>query len=183
MADAQAFEKDPLEGFLDSGLPTALSAELRQAVLVRTTRLLRRRRRLKRAGYVIVMVACYLLGLGTMQLWTGTPQATTGTATTASAPTPGPAQAALPLDEDPKVPAFVLERMAQSCPESRACLYRRAGDCYLAEGDFKSALHCYGRSLDAGSKEDWIVTRDDNWLLMQLKTARQEEKSYAKSAG
>jgi hypothetical protein len=73
--------------------------------------------------------------------------------------------------------------MAQASVENRGLLYRRAGDRYLADGDLKSAVHCYGRFLDAASEQDGIVSKDDNWLLMHLKTARQEEKVDAKSAG
>jgi hypothetical protein len=188
MAEPQAFDNDPVGRFLDFGSPAAMPAELRQMLLSRTTRVLRRRRRLRRAAYVLALIGCYLLGLGTRHL--GTPPAPThsvllssGSHTAARTPASGSLQAALPLDGQPEVPAFVLERMAQSCPENRSELYRRAGDGYLAQGDFASAVHCYGRSLDAGSETDWIVTKDDNWLLMQLKTARREEKVYAKSAG
>jgi hypothetical protein len=190
MADSQAFEKDPIEAFLDTPLPTTMSAELRQTLRERTTGLLRRRRRLKRAGYVLGLVGCYLLGLGTMHLWTARPSATTGTVllspgsrSTPDTTAPRPAPAARRPNENREVPAFVFERMAQSCEEHRSELYRRAGDGYLANGDFESAVFCYGRSLDAGSEKDWKVTKDDNWLLIQLKTARQEEKVYAKVTG
>jgi hypothetical protein len=190
MADSQPFQEDLVEAFLDSPLPTAVTAELRQTIRERTTRLLRRRRRLKRAGYVLGLVGCYLLGLGTMRLWTATPSATTATVRLSpggqsmpDTPAPTPARSAQRPNENREVPAFVLERMAQSSEEHRADLYRRAGDGYLANGEFESAVFCYGRSLDAGSEKDWRVTKDDNWLLMQLKTARQEEKVYAKVTG
>ena len=190
MADSEPFEKDPIEAFLHSRLPTAVNAEFRQTLRARTTHVLRRRRRFKRAAYGLGLVACYLLGLGTMRLWTATMPATTDTAlhaarshTMSSTPAPVPAPGAQPLDQHPEVPAFVLERMAQSCEEHRSELYRRAGDAYLAKGDFESAVYCYGRSLDAGSEKDWTVTKDDKWLLIQLKTARQEEKIYAKVTG
>jgi hypothetical protein len=144
-------------------------------------------------GLVAALAGCYLLGLVT-RLGMVTPPAITDPASVvpdepvaattkagqATASAPG---AVLPPDREPEIPAFVLERMAQSCEEDRSRLYRQAGDGYLADGDFKSAVHCYGRSLDAGSEQDWMVTKDDNWLLIHLKTARQEEKSYAKSAG
>jgi hypothetical protein len=189
MADSQAFEKDLIEAFLDTRLPTTMNVELRQTLRQRTTSLLRRRRRFKRAGYFLGLAGCYLLGLGTMRLWIATPPGTTGKAqpsprshTLASTPAPGSTPATLP-DEPPEVPAFVLERMAQSSEDHRSELYRRAGDGYLANGDFESALYCYGRSLDAGSAKDWKVTKDDNWLLIQLKTARREEKVYAKVTG
>jgi hypothetical protein len=197
MEDSPAFEKHPVERFLDARLPAAFDAELRQTLFGQTTRVLRRRRRWKRIGFVAALVGCYLLGMMTMQLGRATQPAATATArdlpeepvaarskvAQGMASTPGPVQAALPLNRDTEIPAFVLERMAQSCEENRSGLYRRAGDHYLADGDLMSALHCYSRSLDAGSENDRVVSKDDNWLLIHLKTARQEVKFHAKSAG
>ncbi len=197
MEDSRTFENDPVERFLGTHFPGTVNVEVRQTLLMQTTRVLQRRRRLKRIGHVTALVGCYLLGLATMQVWLVRSPTTTGTvmvlpdnqtpaegkAAMDTMPTPDHAQAAPTLDREPEIPAFVLERMAQSSQESRSLLYRRAGDRYLADGDLKSAVHCYSRSLDAGSQKDWTVSKEDNWLLIHLKTARQEEKRYAESAG
>ncbi len=190
MADSQAFQHDPVERFLDTRFPTTTNAQLRQTLLARTMRVLHRRRRLKQASFVAALAGCYLLGLGTMQFWRGAPPSRIDTVhvsphhqTAESTPASESAQAARPAGEDLEAPAFVLERMAQSYEQNRSHLYRRAGDRYLADGDLRSAVHCYGRSLDAGTEKDWAVSKDDNWLLIHLKSARQEEKLYAKSTG
>ncbi|HLJ92546.1 MAG TPA: hypothetical protein VKU02_05060 [Gemmataceae bacterium] len=195
MEEFQGPANDPVEKFLNSRFRGPVHAEFRQQLWRQTARFLHRRRRWKRAGYLGALAACYALGLATTKVWLstmptpGAPMVIRQDVQAHAEPSaPGgplsmPLTAASPSDGGPMIPAFVLERMAQSCPESRSLLYRRAGDRYLAEGDWKSAVHCYSRSLDAGSPHEWAVSKEDNWLLMQLKTARQEENSNAKSAG
>jgi hypothetical protein len=69
-------------------------------------------------------------------------------------------------------------------PERRADLFRRAGDRYLKdENDLRSAVRCYKHALDAGSDEDLRITSQDNWLLVSLKNARQEERHHGKNDG
>lgn len=197
MQDPRAFENDPVERFLGTHFPGAVDGKLRQSLLAQTTQVLHRRRRWKRIGYLAALVACYLLGLATMQVRLVMSPTTTATAAIRPSdlgnaqgkaardtpPNPDPSQAALPADREEEIPAFVLERMAQASLKGRSLFYRRAGDRYLADGDLKSALHCYSRSLDAASEKDRVVSKKDNWLLIYLKTARQEEKRDAKSAG
>ena len=79
MEDSCAFENDPIERFLNARLGGALNTELRQTLLAQTTRVLRRRRRLKRIGSVAALVGCYVLGLTTMHVWLATPPITTRT--------------------------------------------------------------------------------------------------------
>lgn len=40
----------------------------------------------------------------------------------------------------------------------------------------ESASRCYRHSLDAGSDADLTISAQDDWLLMALKRARQEER-------
>src|SRR5207302_4070955 len=142
----------------------------RHRLLVQTTQVLRRRRRWRRIGSVAALVACYLLGLATMHLCIVVPSVTTETAIVLphdhspeekalprTPAIPGQASAALAVNDDADIPVFVLERMAQASEEHRSRLYRRAGDRYLADGDLKSAVHCYSRSLDADSRQDWAI--------------------------
>jgi hypothetical protein len=180
------FESHPAEKLLDAPLPPQVATELRGTLFAQTTRVLRRRRRLKQIAYIAGLVGCYLLGAATMLLGMArihreapaaleVVEAITGNA--------GSVHSISPRDPDSPIPASVLERMAQSCEGNRSDFYRQAGDRYLADGDYGSAVHCYSRSLDAGCEKDLVVSMDDNWLLIQLKIARREEKVNAKSAG
>jgi hypothetical protein len=186
MENSPAFEEHPVEQFLGAPGPDAVSEKFRPSLLAQTTGLLRRRRRLRRTGYIAGLVSCYLFGVGTMLLVArptlDVPAAVEPKSSQAVVAS-RPPQTVLPPDRDPEIPPFVLERMGQSCEENRSRLYRQAGDQYLADGDYESAVHCYSRSLDAGSEKDLTVSTDDNWLLIQLKIARQEDKVNAKSAG
>jgi hypothetical protein len=100
-----------------------------------------------------------------------------------SEPNPIIAETTLPLDQDPDVPAVVFERVAAvSDPEQRSILFRRAGDRYLLGADESAALRCYRLALDSASDRDLIISPDDNWLLIALKKARQEEKNYVRTS-
>ncbi len=81
--------------------------------------------------------------------------------------------------------AVELEKVASLAPTlQRAALYRHAGDLYWQEaGDVQSALRCYRLALEDGLEENWVISVDDNWLLMALKQAKQKEKSHANADG
>src|SRR5216117_3102855 len=69
MSDTPGPEKDAFDDLLAAeGLPAA-DETWRQDLLRRTSRVLRRRRRWKRAGFVAALAACYVAGLATMRLW------------------------------------------------------------------------------------------------------------------
>src|SRR5438094_1423332 len=57
---------DPVDDFLDRGFSAGGSDSLQSALRERTTRLLRRRRRLKRLAYLGALAACFLAGMATM---------------------------------------------------------------------------------------------------------------------
>src|SRR5947207_9610940 len=59
---------DPLHDLLTRPAPTE-DAALRQALLLQTTRVLRRRRYVRRFGQVALLAACYLAGVFTMHGW------------------------------------------------------------------------------------------------------------------
>ena len=94
---------------------------------------------------------------------------------------PNMTRALLPIDQDPEVSASLLERVAGLSKDNRARLYRRAGDRYLDDGDMQAALRCYAHALDTSKAEELAISEDDNWLLMQLKKARLEEKNHAQT--
>jgi hypothetical protein len=187
-------EQDPVEHLLTPVFASDERTPLRQALLVETIRRLRRRQRIKQFVHGAALLVCYLAGLGTMRLaipgnarnqtdnhsqsadysqaraFTGNPQVLT--------------PAVPPVDQDPEVPANVLERIASVSEDKQSDLYRLAADRYLEEdNNVQAALRCYGRSLDTAKREDLAISEKDNWLLMELKKARLEGKSHAQTGG
>ena len=178
----------PIEQFLSPGIPEDRT-ELRRLLLTRTLKTLRRRRRGKQLGYLAALVGCYLAGLGTMRLANarnddGVARNDAPLAVRSDAPpdAKAPTHVLLPIDQDPDVPASLLERVAALNKDNQVALYRRAGDRYLEEnGDVQAALRCYGRALDRAKAEELAISEDDNWLLMELKKARLEGKNHAQT--
>jgi hypothetical protein len=187
-------EQDPVEHLLTPAFASEDRTPLRQVLLVETTRRLRRRQRFKQLVHAASLLVCYLAGLGTMRLaisgktknqtdnhsqdadysqsraFTGNPQALTPLVP--------------PIDQDPEVPANVLERIASVSEDKQSNLYRLAADRSLdVDNNVQAALRCYGRSLDTAKQEDLAISEDDNWLLMELKKARLEEKNHAQTGG
>jgi hypothetical protein len=186
MSEPNPSEADPILQFLQAPRASEANDGFRQAVLEQTTRLLRRRHRLRRAGLLTALVACYAAGLLTVQLFA--PRAAKESVITAPDPNPVPvvevarsAPAATEVENNRSIPASTLERWALVRGEKRE-LYRLAGDRYLQEdSDAPSALRCYGRWLAAATPADLTLSADDNWLLMALKMDKQKEEAYAKS--
>jgi hypothetical protein len=139
-----------------------------------TTRALRRRRWLRRLSWAAALAACYLAGILTMAL----------------RPAPAPRQPPLaqqkptPAPKTTRPSAVEQEWAALENPELGAEPYRAAGDRYLTEeADPQAALRCYTTALDRGGDEALAVDRDDSWLLILIKDAREKEKTNAKRGG
>jgi hypothetical protein len=201
MQELDPVRDDDIDEILSPALAAPRNDDLRQAVFVQTTCLLRRRRRLKRGFWVAGLAACYCAGLVTMTLWRAyTPPPNQSVlvdaeANIADSRGPAPVEPEVPHQPEalarlrqpgeigPAVPAVVLERMgAALAADRKAAYYRDAGDRYLeVEGDLQSAVRCYRRALDACSEVELAISADDNWLLMAMKKARQGERSHAKS--
>jgi hypothetical protein len=174
---------DPLEEFLTARPTPSAGGGLRANLLLQTTRLLRRRRRWRRLGFLAALAACYLAGLVTMRLLPAAPGADQPLADGPAPPAEGkksPAPSA--VVEVTKNPVD-LERQALKDQEKRAQLYRQAGDRYTQESDWESALRCYSNSLNVASAEDLTISVNDDWLLMAIKDARQKEKTHVKIGG
>jgi hypothetical protein len=172
-----AIEPDPLDHLLAPPPLPAGSADLHEDLLGRTSRLLRRRRRLRHLGRAAALAACYGAGLLTVR-WL-----------TAPAPPPGPPEVVRQPDTPPRVPAppptgLAAEWRALDGGDRQAALYQEAGDRYLAqENDPQAALRCYGNALDTGTPADLAIAPSDSWLLMAIKDARQKEKRHANTGG
>jgi hypothetical protein len=185
MDDTADFRDDPCAAFLHARGTGPGDPRLRQAVLEQTTRVLRRRRRLRRAAHAAALATCYLAGLLTMRLGTPTPP-------------PGPLAIAHYLPDQPEQivpprsapsdadePAFVLEQRGAKAPEGeRAALYRRAGDRYLdVEANPQAAVRCYALALETASESELAVAAEDNWLLIAVKDSKLREKRHANRDG
>ena len=147
---------------------------LREAVLAKTARVLRRRRFIRRLAHAATLAACFFAGLLTAE-WRRPAAPPREREIVTAAPSPAPAPPAAEPAE--------LERLAKRSPERRGDLYRRAGDLYATEqGDLSSALRCYREALDAGDEKNLAISADDHWLLMAIKDARQKEKNDARTS-
>jgi hypothetical protein len=182
---------DPIDDLLRPSAP-ALDDPLRPALLLQTTRLLRRRRRLKRLAFVAVMAACYAAGVMTMRFWMAAGGAEKQIAEKPLQETPRTPNRVkkLPKKEKQGVPspggqesALALEWRAIDNPKNRFQLYRRAGDLYLQDNDVPSALRCYRGALEAAPARARIFSAQDNWLFMIAKQERQKEQTHVQKGG
>ncbi len=178
---------DPLAEIL--GRPSSPASDaLRERLLHQTVRVVRWRRRCRRAAYAVALAACYVAGILTMRL--AKPSEATPPVPEIADRTPPPEQSPAPSPPAPPraavaaVTARDLEWQAVEATERRAELFRLAGDRYLSEeNDLASAVRCYKHALDYASPEDRKVSPNDNWLLMSLKNARLEANPNARIDG
>jgi hypothetical protein len=179
MNNPSHLDHDPLAAWLTVSRPHA--SALRAKVFNRTSRILRRRRWLRRAAVVAALAACYGAGVATMHWFTPATTVVTVVVEKTGELEPAPIPTSPPLKET-EPPAAAMEWNALDHPEKKVEYYRRAGDRYLTESnDVQAAARCYKQMLDAGSEQDLVIAPDDNWLLMALKEARQKEKLDAKA--
>jgi hypothetical protein len=159
-----------LDGLLQPP-PVEPDPRFRSRVLKETKGVLRRRVWGRRLLLVAACTACYAVGLGTIMFLRSASPPQPETPSLECAP---PSDALLPG-------VMALEDRALQFPDRRGDLYREAGQRYLQEHhDVQSALRCYGQALDSGTDKDLTVNPEDDWLLIALKHARQEEKRYAR---
>jgi hypothetical protein len=156
--------------------PTGDDAAVREAVLRRTGRVVRRRPWVRRAQ--LAAAAALLVAAGGVAGWL-------------SKPTPGPvteyvvvpvAVVLPPADPAPPPPteyvtAEQIELQAEQAADraTAAALYRQAGDRYLADrNDSPQAARCYRLFLLRAGPDALKVTADDSWLLIALKQDQRE---------
>jgi hypothetical protein len=179
MHDIFAGEPDPLEGML-AAPPLPANALLRQELLTRTARALRRRRRGRQLAWAAALAASYAAGLLTMR-WAQKPVEVSRAPDVMLSQNqlPRPKGVFPPADEPGK---SALRKEWEAVESGRAALFRQAGDLYLGEeGDLQAAVRCYGNALSVGAEVDLTISPQDNWLLMAIKDARQKEKRNAKN--
>ena len=178
-------EMDPIESLLLQSSQEG-NEQLRLLIQQKTLAVIRRRRWLSRGSWLAGSAACYAAGILTMWLWLK-PEAQQQVAIASdrdaagqvdSAPTPAETKPA--TQAQPPETALAMEWQALDSPERRPDLFRLAGDKYLEDNNIESATRCYRGALKDASDKDLKVSVNDNWLLMSLKQAKQEEKRYAK---
>jgi len=140
--------------------PIPASQELRDAVLQRTTRTMRTRRRIRRAGIAAAFVACYLGGIATMSL---RPAAQHGAMDSAVA-----ARKTVRPEDDQIAADLVRPAANRPTPYERL---RRAGDDQLQKyANIPAATRNYKKALQLASSDQRMIAPDhDTWLLMALK--------------
>jgi hypothetical protein len=151
-------------------------AALRDAVLRRTARVVRRRPWLRRAK--LLAAAGLLVAAGGVAGWFGKPTPQPVTEYVAV-----PVGVVLPPAEPPPQPpaeyvtAERIELQAEqaSDPATAAALYRQAGDRFLTDhNDSPQATRCYRLFLMRAGPEARAVSADDSWLLIALKQDQRE---------
>jgi hypothetical protein len=147
-------------------------AALRDAVLRRTARVVRRRPWLRRAR--LLAAAGLLVAAG----WFGkpTPQPVTEYVAVPVGVVLPPAEPP-PLRPAEYVTAERIELQAEQAadPATAAALYRQAGDRYLADrNDSPQAARCYRLFLMRADPTARAVSADDSWLLIALKQDQRE---------
>ena len=160
--------------------PLAGSAAAPAALLAATTGILRRRARVR--GAVKVGGVLLVFALGGVGGWVlkPTPEREVVTVPVAVAV---PLRSADPEPTDTPPSAAALELLAEQAgtPAKAAKLYRAAGDRFLNDaGDYEQAVRCYRLYFRHAGNEARMVSADDSWLLMSLKTSELKETPDAK---
>ena len=178
MNEFNGHDANDVDRFLAPTIP-GTDATLRSMVLHRTSRLVRRRRYLRRFGLAAGLAGCFAAGMATMHWAVLRP--VTEKIVWVPQPAP-PVQAPQPKMQSPSVTtsptALAMEYRALDSSRNRAELYRQAGDRYFQEdGDTASAVRCYRHIVDESKGKDLTISPRDNWLLMALKEAKRKEKA------
>jgi hypothetical protein len=178
--------RDPLEAILGPNRGSPENADLRAALLERTTGIIRQRRRLRRLAMVAALAAFYLAGAATAGVWWAwrpvVPAATPkeGSAGGEAAPAAGTRNPSEPR-RGPRVPAPEgTEQAVATAKVTRFEAYRRAGDRFLREpAQLSLAVRSYGNALNVASDAERAISPErDSWLLMALKESRLKERSH-----
>jgi hypothetical protein len=149
---------------------------LRTRLRDKTSRVMRRRRQWRRAGYAAALALCYSAGLATIVLYRSAP---THDQHDSQHMEDSPARLRQPiLAEEPPQRLELLAEQADGADSAR--LYLSAGRKFAHDGAWDAAFRCYRNALDADP--ELVRSLDpvsDDWLLSTLKEARKREKLYA----
>jgi hypothetical protein len=157
------FSDELFESITTFGVQPLASQALRDSVLSSTTRTIRSRRRIRRAGLAAALMACYLGGVATMSLWPANRSAAELAKTSPSDAQPG-VRKAMRLEDD----------LVATPPAARLTQYERlcrTGDEQLQKhDDIQAAIRSYKKALQLASADQRSIAPDhDTWLMMALK--------------
>ncbi len=174
MSPSHAPEPDLLEAL---GRPRGDYGPLRQAILQQTSRVIRRRRRVKSAALAAALAGCYLEGAETRHIWTAGPgsrQQLAAQHAPAPAPTPDVKVVKPPATRPAPQPSTAKLARADRPKRSRFEILCRASDLQLyRRKDVLKAIRFGNRALDVATPEELAISPDtDSWLLMALKQER-----------
>jgi hypothetical protein len=174
------FSDELFESMTSATEPIPASQQLRDDVLSQTTRTVRNRRRMRRAGMAAALIGCYLAGVATMSLRPA--GRGTGQLVADSAAAVDPAAAADPAAGNSKTGAVAAVRkpvrpeddQILAASTSRLTRYerlRQAGDEQLEKfADIPAATRSYQKALQIASSDQRRIAPDrDSWLFMALK--------------
>jgi hypothetical protein len=169
------FSDDLFESIASTGGRTPASWELRDAVLSQTTRTVRNRRRMRRAGMAGALLACYLGGVATVALWQADrsmERIAIGSAVESAENDDGVAdrdvRRLVRPEDDQIADGSMTPAAARLSPYERLC---RTGDQQLEKrDDIQAAIRSYKKALQLASADQRSIAPDrDTWLLMALK--------------
>jgi hypothetical protein len=168
MPEPNDLPDDSLDAALRPNAGLTGAAKLREAVLARTTGLIRRRRRTRRCILATALAVCYAAGLATAALRTPADQRTTSPVIVSSLPM---------KSNDPPSGEAVAAKLTR-----KESVRRDADQCLLERGDVKEAVRRYDLFLKLASADDRAISPgQDSWLLMALKDARSKEIKHDRS--
>lgn len=159
------------------------AAALREAVLRRTSGVVRGRPRRMRALALCMVAVAYgagvLTNVGMPDSRSDAPAVVTEAGPAAVVAVEAPASD-VPSTEDTTGPKALLALVPDAAGEEQLRLLARAGDLYLSEqGDVARALHCYRQVLELTPLAEPVsLESGDTWLLTSLKLARIQEMSH-----
>ena len=183
MTAPDAHEPDDLDALLDAPTTSApVGDALRHELLARTSRVIRRRRHVRRTGLLGLVACAYLAGVLTMNL-RATQQDVIVAERPGASPRSGQDESAT---EDAPVLGMTHEEgsayvVGESIDLNRYEVFCSAADRHLNEtGNYTAALNLYRQALNAASEDQLaIAAGSDTWLLMALKNSRQKERNHA----
>ena len=183
MTAADTYESDEIEALLDgSASPAGAGEQLRRELLLRTSRVIRRRRHVRRAGILGAVACAYLAGVLTVSLRSSQ----TDIVVVDRSDTSQAASSRDPVDDVPPAAATTLDnaheyRLGEVADLNRYEVFCRAAERHLNEtGDYTAALNLYRQALNAASEDQLAIAAGrDTWLLLALKNARQQERTDA----
>lgn len=166
------------------------NTDLRERLLTQTTRVVRRRRYLRRVRIAVACAGCYLAGLGT--IWLLGDGAAAATPTVASAPPErvkpkSPVPSAKTMQKRPRKTELAQTRkpLQKRPKKTRFESLRDLGDLYLErEGDPAGATRCYQMALRYATPQELNHNTDEGtWLFRALKLDQAGDNHAAQNQG